>query len=106
MENHYKTLGVSPSISAEELNKAFKKLAILFHPDKQGGAIHAGRFTEITAAWGVLKDAKTRREYDAQLKLLRKACVDCNGLGTRTKARGFTATVTLTCETCKGEGYL
>jgi DnaJ-class molecular chaperone len=106
MENHYKTLGVSPSISAEDLHRAYKALAIRYHPDKNGGAIHAGKFTEITAAWGVLKDAKARREYDAQLKLLRKACADCNGTGVRTRASGFTSIVEVKCIPCNGEGYL
>jgi molecular chaperone DnaJ len=63
--DHYKVLGVDPKSSAEEIKKAYRKLAKQCHPDSTGGdKAKEVRFKEVTAAYDVLGDAKKRAEYD------------------------------------------
>jgi curved DNA-binding protein len=64
-KDYYKVLGVAKSASQDEIKKAYKKLAVKFHPDKNPGDKKAEeRFKEITEAYEVLGDADKRRKYD------------------------------------------
>jgi curved DNA-binding protein len=60
----YETLGVSDKASADEIKKAYRKLARRYHPDvnKEESAIE--KFKEINAAYEVLSDKKKKDEYD------------------------------------------
>ena len=61
----YNTLGVSQRAEAEEIKKAYKKLARKYHPDRNPGDEAAEeRFKQINAAYDVLSDPVTRRNYD------------------------------------------
>tara|TARA_R110002124_G_scaffold250518_2_gene415591 strand:+ start:15425 stop:16351 length:927 start_codon:yes stop_codon:yes gene_type:complete len=61
----YKELGVSKGASADEIKKAFRKLAKELHPDKNPGNTTADeRFKRITAAFDLLGDAEKRAKYD------------------------------------------
>lgn len=62
MKDYYKTLGVPKTASQDEIKKAFRKLALEHHPDKNGGKDE--KFKEISEAYGVLSDAKKRQQYD------------------------------------------
>ncbi|MDR0553039.1 MAG: molecular chaperone DnaJ [Holosporales bacterium] len=63
--DYYSVLGVSKNSSQEEIKKAYKKLAIKYHPDKNPGNKEAEeKFKEATAAYDVLKDPQKRAEYD------------------------------------------
>jgi DnaJ-class molecular chaperone len=65
-KNYYQTLGVPEGASAEEIRKAFRKLAKKYHPDvNPGDAAAEGRFKEVNEANEVLSDPKKRGEYDA-----------------------------------------
>lgn len=76
----YKELGVSKGASADEIKKAFRKLAKELHPDKNPGDKAAEeRFKRITAAFDLLGDAEKRAKYD-------RGEIDADG---REQFRGF-----------------
>ena len=61
----YKTLGVGRNASAEEIRKAYKKLARKYHPDvRPGDKDAADQFKKVQAAYAVLGDAEKRVQYD------------------------------------------
>lgn len=60
--DYYEILGIQKNASADEIKKAFRKLAVKHHPDKEGG--DETRFKEANEAYEVLKDASKRQRYD------------------------------------------
>jgi DnaJ-class molecular chaperone len=60
---HYETLGVAENASADEIKRAYRKLASQHHPDK-GGDVK--KFQEIEEAYRVLSDTQQRQQYDMQ----------------------------------------
>lgn len=65
-KGYYKVLGVSKNCSADELKKAYRKLALKYHPDRNKGDKAAEeRFKEISEAYAVLTDPEKRKQYDA-----------------------------------------
>jgi len=60
--DYYEILGVSKSASDDEIKKAFRKLAVKYHPDKEGG--DEAKFKEANEAYEVLKDKQKRQRYD------------------------------------------
>lgn len=65
MTDFYKTLGVSREASQDEIKKAYRKLAIQYHPDKNADNPEAEKkFKEISEAYEVLSDENKRKMYD------------------------------------------
>ncbi|MFA6082297.1 MAG: DnaJ domain-containing protein [Patescibacteria group bacterium] len=63
-KNYYEILGVSKSASADEIKRAYRKLAHEHHPDKGGGAAAEAKFKEINEAYQVLSNPQKRQSYD------------------------------------------
>ena len=65
-KDYYKILGVEKSATKDEISKAFRKLALKYHPDKNPNDKAAEeKFKEITEAHEVLSDPEKRKKYDA-----------------------------------------
>jgi len=64
-KDYYAVLGVEKTADIEQIKKAYRKLAVKYHPDKNPGDKAAEeRFKEITEAYAVLSDKEKRRQYD------------------------------------------
>lgn len=61
-KDYYKILGVEKGASADEIKKAFRKLAHEYHPDKAGG--NEAKFKEINEAYQVIGNEEKRKQYD------------------------------------------
>lgn len=65
MADYYKTLGVEKSASDSDIKKAYRKLAMKYHPDRnQGDSAAEEKFKEINEAYAVLSDQQKRQQYD------------------------------------------
>ncbi len=65
-EDYYKILGVEKSASEEDIKKAYRKLAMKFHPDKNPGNKQAEeKFKKLSEAYAVLSDQEKRKQYDS-----------------------------------------
>lgn len=63
--DYYETLGLKKGATEEEIKKAYRKLAITYHPDKNPGNAEAEeKFKEINEAYAVLSDPQKRAQYD------------------------------------------
>ena len=68
--DYYEVLGVSPDASADEIKKAYRKLAMKYHPDKNAGdEVAAEKFKEASEAYAVLSDPEERKKYDRQRQM-------------------------------------
>lgn len=66
MSDYYKVLGVSKNATKDEIKKAYRKLAMEYHPDKNPNNPEAeNKFKEIAAAYDVLSDDSKKRNYDS-----------------------------------------
>lgn len=65
-EDYYQVLGVDKKASADEIKKAYRKLAVKWHPDKNPNnkAASEEKFKKISEAYAVLSDTKKREQYD------------------------------------------
>ena len=64
-KDYYKILETSKSASAGEIKKAYRKLALKYHPDHNKGDKSAeAKFKEISEAYAVLSDPEKKKQYD------------------------------------------
>ncbi|XP_013113937.1 dnaJ protein homolog 1 isoform X2 [Stomoxys calcitrans] len=63
-KDYYKTLGIPKTATDEEIKKAYRKLALRYHPDKNKAANAEEKFKEVAEAYEVLSDKNKREVYD------------------------------------------
>ncbi|WP_245140349.1 J domain-containing protein [Chryseobacterium daecheongense] len=69
MKDYYYFLGISQDASEEDIKKAYRKLSLKYHPDKnENDDFFADRFREIQEAYEILSDPSKRRTYDQNLE--------------------------------------
>jgi len=72
-KNYYEILEVSKDASNEEIKKAFRKLALKYHPDRNPGDKTAeDKFKEINEGYRILSDEDKRKEYDKSIGIVRR----------------------------------
>ena len=65
MSNLYEILGVNKSATEDDITKAYRKLARLYHPDRNPGDAEAeAKFKEVASAYEILSNTRKRQEYD------------------------------------------
>ena len=65
MKDYYSVLGLNKGVSDDEIKKAYRKLAMKYHPDRNEGDSKAeNKFKEISEAYAVLSDKQKRDKYD------------------------------------------
>lgn len=64
MECHYAILGISKDASVAEIKQAYRKAALIYHPDKSNGNDNSKMFIKINTAYQILIDPIRREEYD------------------------------------------
>ena len=66
-QDYYELLGVSKTATADEIKKAYRKLAIQYHPDKNPDNKEAEeKFKEVNQAYAVLSDAEKKQRYGSR----------------------------------------
>src|SRR6266446_4267549 len=63
-KDYYEVLGVSKTASLDEIKKAYRKLALDFHPDRNKTKEADAKFKEVTKAFEVLSNEEKRKTYD------------------------------------------
>lgn len=63
-KDYYKILGIAKNASEDDIKKAYRKLALKYHPDKNKSSGAEEKFKEIAEAYEVLSDKKKRDIYD------------------------------------------
>lgn len=67
MKNAYQILGVSPSASIAEIKDVYRKLSVLWHPDRNASPEAGQTFAQISEAYGVLSDPVKRADLDSKI---------------------------------------
>lgn len=111
MIDHYLTMLLCPGATAEEVKAQWKKLASELHPDKLAGKSekivkHATeRFAELSGAYAVLSDPKSRAAFDFERAVGKDVCAACEGKG-RTARRSLKGVKYTGCQACESSGLV
>ena len=65
MKLYYKVLNVSPNAKLSEIKKSYKRLALIWHPDRNSSPEAEDKFKEIAEAYEILSDTDKRKKYDS-----------------------------------------
>ena len=68
-QNWYAVLGITSSATESEIKRAFRKLAHIYHPDKNNNPIYFEQFKQIKKAYEVLGNIESKRLYDQSIQL-------------------------------------
>ncbi|KAG0024098.1 hypothetical protein BGZ81_007828 [Podila clonocystis] len=69
-KDYYKVLGISKDASDSEIKKAYRKQALLYHPDKNDGdATAEAKFKDVGEAYGILSDPTKKHRYDSGMDI-------------------------------------
>merc|ERR1712029_1004118 len=88
-KNYYKILGVEKTANDDEIKKAYRKRAMVHHPDRHSSATeeekkdHEMKFKEVGEAYAILSDEKKRRMYDSGQDLEDGGCHGFHDVGNR-----------------------
>ena len=63
-KDYYQALGITKSATSDEIKRAYRKLALQYHPDRNKGKDAEGKFKEVTKAYEVLSDPQKKQTYD------------------------------------------
>jgi DnaJ-class molecular chaperone len=63
-KDYYKLLGIEKNANSDEIKRAYRKLAMQYHPDKGGGKEAEEKFKQINEAYQILSDPQKRSQYD------------------------------------------
>lgn len=63
-KDYYQILGLTKSASSDEIKRAYRKLALQYHPDRNKGKDSEAKFKEVTKAYEVLSDPQKKQTYD------------------------------------------
>ncbi|XP_033171248.1 chaperone protein DnaJ-like [Drosophila mauritiana] len=72
-EDHYMILGVDPNATESEIRQAYKRMVLIYHPDKNKHPRTTAQFRKIKEAFDVLSDPTSRRAYDGAVERSRHA---------------------------------
>ena len=87
MSNYYKILGVTSTASQEEIKRAYRVLAVKYHPDKNfGDKASEERFKEISESYIILSDIAKRNAYDYSIGFQKSYRSTISGAGVTTSA--------------------
>ena len=95
MINHYQILNISENATIEEIKIAYRKLAILYHPDKNKNIDANQKFVKIKNSYDVLLDPIKRKKFDKELEIQRLQSKIYNELNKKTIKLNFSLPLTL-----------
>ncbi len=70
--DYYAILEVCPQSSPQEIRAAYRRLSLLWHPDKNQGKDVTGKMQDINEAYSILKDPEKKERYDAEYALYKE----------------------------------
>ena len=74
--DYYQILGISKKASSTDIKKAYRKLALQWHPDKNKTPGANKKFKEISEAYQCLQDSTKRQQYDNRNSIFPKTCLE------------------------------
>ena len=99
--DYYEVLGVDPDASDADIKRAYRKLSLKYHPDKNPGNEEANRkFQEVAKAYEVLSDAEKRILYDSGGEAALKEAEQPQAMNPFGKSRSFLACTAINCAQC------